>query len=1002
MSQRTSTRKHHRSKLLVPLLLAVAVSQAYAGTTYGASGAPGTHGTVPGAAGSDGGAGQSLDLAVDPAKVTDPYTEVIAGRGGKGGNGAAGQAGGAAGAGGAGGSATITAVRSLTASFDAYQPYSASAGAGGDAGTPGSGSVVGAGAAGGTGGNAKTVVDIAIPASSYFSVVTTAHGGAGGAGKVAGAGGSGQSTLTLAGSTGVTLSGDATAVGGRGGDAVGTGTGANGGAATSTAFSNGGSTWRLLATAEGGAGGDGSGAGHRGGQAGSASATVRGDAGAANAVGSVTVRGGAGGSGRAGAAGAAGGDVSLHNVASVVTTGKLTVGWGAIGGNGGASVGGTAGRGGNGEATLVLNEQRAASLETGVQSAGGSGGAASAGGVAGAAGLALARADAVSKRALTLSSYARGGNGGIGTDAAGSDGAAGSAHATGRSLEGAATVTAEAIGGNGGAGSGATGTNGGAALATALSRAATGAAKATANATGGAGGSASGVNARAGNGGIASATATGEALAGNASASVSVQGGVGGRGFARAAGGTGGTIVLDNAVKASGNGTLELAQVALAGEGGITTGGRFGDGGSATSLLAVDDNRASAIKANIQASGGNAGKANGSSALAGSGGSGKAVLDLKAGAAGSSAAGTAFARSGWVQGTPDAASRIGDATARSTVQADLSALSVAQVVGGSSDNLAYEPFVSGGNMDAFARAVSNGQSTATASAFHGGLLARSTVRAEAIGGNGTTVANANFQVAEAQVQAFSSARGAASNTATAKGFADRGTVAARSVSTGANGVVVQTDAQTGMSEGWAQAATSANVGGTLVPISLTYRDSLSHATALPDAATVTAAFGASPQVAAALADGQVVGIGTIVGAYSRDGIAANANVLSANFRFATDAPGFLVFGLLGSQSTDVGFGNLELTISNHGTELFSRSFTSLTDARVFFSDHAFNLGALAAGDQDLLLTAGFTESRSGAFGFNYTFGVSPVPEPQTWMLMLLGTTVVLLRRRRRG
>ncbi|TWI45949.1 putative secreted protein with PEP-CTERM sorting signal [Pseudoduganella flava] len=129
-------------------------------------------------------------------------------------------------------------------------------------------------------------------------------------------------------------------------------------------------------------------------------------------------------------------------------------------------------------------------------------------------------------------------------------------------------------------------------------------------------------------------------------------------------------------------------------------------------------------------------------------------------------------------------------------------------------------------------------------------------------------------------------------------------------------------------------------------------------------------------------------------------------VTSANFQFDTFAPAYLQLGLLDAEIYrgwgGAGDGQFELTISNHGTELFARSFDSLDAAQAFFSGYAVKLGEFGAGSQDLLVTAGFTLHGGAGFAFRYAVGVSPVPEPQTWMLMLLGGTLLMLRRRPRG
>lgn len=486
-------------------------------------------------------------------------------------------------------------------------------------------------------------------------------------------------------------------------------------------------------------------------------------------------------------------------------------------------------------------------------------------------------------------------------------------------------------------------------------------------------------------------------------ASVTAQGGMGGVGTAGAAGGAGSDITLVNAVSGSTSGALELTQTAAAGAGGGSANGLAGSGGGAVSRLVLNDTRANSIAVKVQAVGGWGGRSTGPRGTPGNGGAAEGVLDLKAAKAGGSATGNVLVQGGWTTGVPTLINHGGEAVARSTVQADRSASSVAQATAGTGDNYANAPYPRSANAEAHARALSNGSASAVASAYSDDASTKGVATAEAAGGNGPTLAEAHVQAGQAEVRAHSSALGAASNSARAGAFAKTGSVLANSVSLGAGGERVSTTARTSIGSDHADVATSANVGGALEVMQPMMFNNLSFATGAPDAATAAAAFSATPRVAGAFADSRVVGIGTMTGV---GGNVLDYNVVtSANFQFDTTTKGYLQLGLLDAELypswAAEGTGRMTLTISDHGTEVFARSFANLDAAQAFFSDDVVTLGMLLAGNHDLLVTAGFTIDGSAGLNFTYALGVSAVPEPQAWLLLMLGGTLLMLRRRSR-
>lgn len=125
--------------------------------------------------------------------------------------------------------------------------------------------------------------------------------------------------------------------------------------------------------------------------------------------------------------------------------------------------------------------------------------------------------------------------------------------------------------------------------------------------------------------------------------------------------------------------------------------------------------------------------------------------------------------------------------------------------------------------------------------------------------------------------------------------------------------------------------------------------------------------------------------------------------VSTWFQFATTAEQHVQIAF--SSGAGTGFDMLEFSILNHGQELFSRSFLGSADADLFFNGTLLDLGWFGAGMQDLVIRSAFTFTTPGSYGFNYLVGtsVSAVPEPSTWLAMLLGLgTLVMVARRRKG
>jgi hypothetical protein len=168
------------------------------------------------------------------------------------------------------------------------------------------------------------------------------------------------------------------------------------------------------------------------------------------------------------------------------------------------------------------------------------------------------------------------------------------------------------------------------------------------------------------------------------------------------------------------------------------------------------------------------------------------------------------------------------------------------------------------------------------------------------------------------------------------------------------------------------------------------------ASALPTAVSVSTLLSGSPNVQAAFPGNQVLGAGTMGAMF----FPTQAN--NAEFHVPFTAGGHLLLGLLSPFPTDNFDSTFDFSVSSNGVTLYSASFTTQAQAVSFFSDHVLDLGVVNSSALDLLIGMHLT---SGMFGYAYVFGESAgaaaVPEPQTWLLLLTGMSVLLWRARGR-
>ena len=593
-----------------------------------------------------------------------------------------------------------------------------------------------------------------------------------------------------------------------------------------------------------------------------------------------------------------------------------------------------------------------------------------------------------------------------------------------------AQVAATATGGQGGVGSaGVASGNGGAATSNA-SAVSIGAAplQLSSTATGGAGGAATSENAQAGAGGAASAT-NGLSLPGSGVPDLTMlTTATGGRGgdanldftlAPHANGGNGGAATVNHTAAYAGN-TLNLSQTATGGTGGATLFGLGGHGGDATSTISLSTGAAWSVHVAGTAIGGQGGAGVGNPfdggpewGTPGGGGSADSQLWLNSSATGWNAqiTGTSTA----IAGRPGEGSFTtrdgGAANATSLVYGSGRVTSVADATGqygagaggqGSAQAAAGSNYIAiaranavGGS--AFYNAGASASATATASAGYfasaeavatpgtgrlgwtqgGAASAQAIVTRIA----GSTAPPAPAQPSEARAHALSSNLGSVVEArATYTDYGRGAAVTTRAVSD--EPMMLYTP----------EAVAVANVGGAAYG-PWKPQDSLgpavvSYASALPGAASVAPLIASSAEVGTAFADATTLAAGTMAAVFA-------PLTASAELSLPFNAGEHLLLGLVQpffSPGIDSSF---SFSVTNGGASLYSGSFTTLAQANAVFDGHVLDLGVVNANTLDLLIT--FTLN-SGIYGFSYLIGqggaLAPVPEPGSWMLLMLGLALL--------
>ncbi len=890
----------------------------------------------------DGGIGGLAQSTIDltGTNIVKTYADAGGGTGGRGyGVGHSGGAGGTASA-----SHSFASGHSVRAA--AYQR-------GGDGGG-------GTGGADGGAGAASTLTNAVSGQTTggYLKLNQVAVGGAGGysVDGTAGAGGAASSAFSFddrpAVITASSLYGRGIARGGAGGN--GSYGGAGGGTAYASVDVTGAHSVKALAGAYGKAGGK-SLVGGIGGAGGAASAYASADTVGSDATALANVTGGAGGDGSTGGAGGAatGATAKAREPSSSAGTQAYAKSVETAGAGGRGSGAGQSG-GSGGTATGSSAFATGLSAEALVYQTGGAGGFGSDGASGGAGGnsaLANAAIGYVFGSYIHLVQVASGGRGG--DDDGGLAGKGGSASsalvylpASPNFVASKVTGRSAAKGGDGGGvylqaaslGPVAGGAGGGASATIDV----TGAnlVSADANSTGGAGGFGYGSGQSGGAGGAATATS---ARGSGQSAIVTAEqtGGAGGLGLFGAAGGAGADSTLINAVSGrTTGGYLKLSQTATGGAGGTSYGATGGAGASASSDFIFDDTTANPIQASSLY-----GR---SAALGGAGGNGY------------SSAGTGGAASATVILTgADSVSAVGYARGGQ---------------GGSADTGAGS---AGGDAYAKGAAIATGLDASGTAIAH----------ASAFGGAGSRTG-----MAGAASQAFTSNGQLAQATALARGGSGYADVSAATLGTGvvslvgATGEASLVDAVTGAAAGGTAAAFGQVDAGTPFGFDDGSHNAYGFATELPSASSIASAFQSHANVEGVLgaSGASIFGAGTLGGAYSPEASGEREYLSSTTWTLdASTLTGDLVIGLLDTQTLGSGFDSLDVEVHVGARLALDATFTSLTAAQSFLTDHALDLGGFASVPNvnvgvSLILVS---SSPGSGFGLDYLLGVAPPNAP---------------------
>ncbi|MRR52370.1 MAG: PEP-CTERM sorting domain-containing protein, partial [Rhodocyclaceae bacterium] len=287
-------------------------------------------------------------------------------------------------------------------------------------------------------------------------------------------------------------------------------------------------------------------------------------------------------------------------------------------------------------------------------------------------------------------------------------------------------------------------------------------------------------------------------------------------------------------------------------------------------------------------------------------------------------------------------------------------------------------------------------------AAKGSASATAIAASTAINGNSQAYSSANGSSANALAQSSGVGHGTIHSTATANGAS--GQAVALSTASSGSGQSVSASATTPVGS-TANSQTYANFGGSYWGLpgasAQTNGETFSYVNGSPSAATVSGLLSGHAAVSSGLAGSTVIGSGVMGATYGNDSAAGTTHVFSASATFDYDYTGqhSVSLGFLGSNAFGGGFDSLNFTVSNNASVLYSHTFATLVEASSFFNNTTLNLGSFAGG-MHLVINYDLTASAPKGMNFSYVVATAPVPEPETWALLLAGLGVMGAVRRR--
>lgn len=239
--------------------------------------------------------------------------------------------------------------------------------------------------------------------------------------------------------------------------------------------------------------------------------------------------------------------------------------------------------------------------------------------------------------------------------------------------------------------------------------------------------------------------------------------------------------------------------------------------------------------------------------------------------------------------------------------------------------------------------------------------------------------------------------GAGGARALASGQGLRGDLRADAAADGAVAVSGRA-ALTGFGDGLAESR--ASVGGAVAALGPFdgRMQALSQVTGAPPGADAAPPLAALAALAAPAGGASWRAVGAMAAA---GGASAAEAVTQAGIAFNAGAGQHLLLGLFAPVPPAGNIFGLDFSVTNNGATLFARTFTGASELDLFFNSQLLDLGLLVAGRQQLLVSSVWHLGEGAGYGFHYALGASAVPEPGTWLLLVMGLGGVLLAARRK-